>query len=84
MPATGSVLRIEGEYGIGGLGTDRPFAVRATPGSAVVVPPGVPHSYRNVGATPYRMLAVFTTPAAEAFQPRAGLAAPQGRPTPRG
>ena len=59
---------LEGEFEFSGVGPDGPFAVRANPGSAVFVPPGAPHNYKNVGAAAGRMLVVFTSPAAEAFQ----------------
>lgn len=83
-PPLEALYVLEGEYEISGLGAEGPFAVRATPGSVIYVPPGVPHNYKNVGATPGRMLAIFTSPTMEAFQKElaaagAGLA-PAGPP----
>ena len=56
---------------------------RATAGAAAVVPPGVPHAFRNVGATPARVLFILT-PALEAEEFFAALAAAtvSGKPDP--
>ena len=55
----------------------------ATAGAAAIVPPGVPHTFRNVGATPARLLFILT-PALEAEGFFAALAAVTavGKPDP--
>ena len=70
---------LEGEYEL--VVGERRF--RATAGAAAVVPPGVPHAFRNVGATPARLL--FTlTPAleSEAFFAAVAIATASGKPDP--
>lgn len=70
---------LEGEYELA-VG-DRRF--RATAGAAAVVPPGVPHAFRNVGASPARLLFILT-PAleAEAFFAALATATVGGKPEP--
>ena len=55
----------------------------ATAGAAAIVPPGVPHTFRNVGATPARLLFILT-PAleAEAFFAALAAATAVGKPDP--
>jgi mannose-6-phosphate isomerase-like protein (cupin superfamily) len=56
---------------------------RATAGAAAVVPPGVPHAFRNIGASPARLLFILT-PAleAEAFFAALAAATAMGMPDP--
>jgi mannose-6-phosphate isomerase-like protein (cupin superfamily) len=67
---TETFLFLEGEYEI--LVGDRRF--RAAPGVSAVVPPGVPHAFRNVGAALGR-LAFILSPALEGEAFFAALAA---------
>lgn len=55
----------------------------ATAGAAAIVPPGVPHAFRNIGLTPARLLFVLT-PAleGEAFFTELAAALAAGRPDP--
>ena len=74
------VLRfLEGEYEL--VVGERRY--RATPGAAAIVSPGVPHTFRNVGATPARLLFILT-PAleAEAFFAALAAATAAGKPDP--
>jgi mannose-6-phosphate isomerase-like protein (cupin superfamily) len=70
---------LEGDYemAVGGR------RYRATPGAAAIVPPGVPHAFRNVGATPARLLFLLA-PAleAEAFFTALAAATMAGKPDP--
>lgn len=70
---------LEGEYEVA-VGARR---FRATAGAAAVVPPGVPHAFRNLGTAPGRLL--FTlAPALEGeafFKELAGLVS-AGKPDP--
>ena len=70
---------LEGEYELA-VGERR---YRATAGAAAIVPPGVPHTFRNVGATPARLLFILT-PAleAEAFFAALAAATAVGKPDP--
>ena len=70
---------LEGEYELA-VGELRYLA---TAGAAAIVPPGVPHTFRNVGATPARLLFILT-PALEAEALFAALAAATavGKPDP--
>jgi mannose-6-phosphate isomerase-like protein (cupin superfamily) len=70
---------LEGEYEL--VVGERRY--RATAGAAAVVPPGVPHAFRNVGATPARLLFILT-PAleAEAFFAALAAATAVGKPDP--
>jgi mannose-6-phosphate isomerase-like protein (cupin superfamily) len=70
---------LEGEYELA-VGERR---YRATAGAVAIVPPGVPHSFRNVGATPARLLFMLT-PAlqAEAFFAALAAATAAGKPDP--
>ena len=56
---------------------------RATAGAAAIVPPGVSHTFRNIGATPARLLFILT-PAleAEAFFAALAAATAAGKPAP--
>jgi mannose-6-phosphate isomerase-like protein (cupin superfamily) len=67
---TETFLFLEGEYEIA-VG-DRRF--RAARGASAVVPPGMPHAFRNVGAAPGR-LAFILSPALEGEAFFAALAA---------
>jgi quercetin dioxygenase-like cupin family protein len=58
---------IEGTFEITWLRAGEPIVCNATPGSVVHIPEGVPHSYKNVGATPGRML-FFLSPAGKSAQ----------------
>ncbi len=58
---------LEGEFEITGLGADGPYAIRATAGSVVHVPKGVPHNYKNVGTIPGRVLLIFSPTEMEQF-----------------
>ena len=71
---------LDGEYEV--VVGDRRF--RATAGAAAVVPPGVPHAFRNVGAGPARLLFILT-PAleAEAFFATLAAATAAGKPDPK-
>ena len=76
---------LEGEFEVNGLRADGPFAARATPGSAIYVPPGAAHNFKNVGSTTGRLLVVYTAPVLEAFAKdlaAAANSAPAGRPDP--
>ncbi len=64
---------LDGEYELA-VGERR---FRATAGAAAIVPPGVPHTFRNVGAMPARLLFILT-PALEAEAFFAALAAASG------
>ena len=70
---------LEGEYELA-VGELRYLA---TAGAAAIVPPGVPHTFRNVGATPARLLFILT-PAleAEAFFAALAAATAIGKPDP--
>ena len=70
---------LEGEYELA-VGELRYLA---TAGAAAIVPPGVPHTFRNVGATPARLLFILT-PAleAEAFFAALAAATAVGKPDP--
>ena len=70
---------LEGEYELA-VGELRYLA---TAGAAAIVPPGVPHTFRNVGATPARLLFILT-PAleAEAFFAALAAATTIGKPDP--
>jgi mannose-6-phosphate isomerase-like protein (cupin superfamily) len=70
---------LEGEYELA-VGERR---FRATAGAAAVVPPGVPHAFRNLGATPARLLFILT-PAleSEAFFAALAAATAVGKPDP--
>lgn len=50
----------------------------ARPGTVVLVPRGVVHSYRNVGDGPARMLFLYSPPGMEAMFPEIGRAAVRG------
>jgi quercetin dioxygenase-like cupin family protein len=75
---------LAGEFEVSGVGADgQPFAERATPGSVIYVPPGAPHTFKNVGATPGRLLAVYTAPTMErAARELAALGADGALPDP--
>src|SRR5262245_36466984 len=49
---------LEGEFEFTGLGAEGPYAFKGTAGSVVHVPKGVPHNYKNIGATPGRLLLI--------------------------
>ena len=53
---------LDGTYEFGGVELDGPYAIRATAGTAVQIPPGMPHSYKNVGETPARVLVLLEPP----------------------
>jgi quercetin dioxygenase-like cupin family protein len=53
---------LEGEFEFYGTGPDGPCATAAAAGSAVHVPAGAPHGYKNVGGAPGRLLAIFEPP----------------------
>ncbi len=42
---------------------------RATAGTVVFTPSGVIHTYKNIGSTPGRVLAIYSTPGFEDFFP---------------
>ncbi|QJY48592.1 cupin domain-containing protein [Pseudonocardia broussonetiae] len=54
----------------------------ARPGTVVLVPRGVVHSYRNVGDGPARMLFLYSPPGMEAMFPEIGRAAVRGAAPP--
>jgi quercetin dioxygenase-like cupin family protein len=58
------VLEGEYEYYLEG---DEPG--RATVGTIVFVPSGIAHTYRNIGSTPGRILAIYSPPGFEDFYP---------------
>lgn len=65
---------LEGEFEISGLGADgQPYAISATAGAMVHVPKGVPHNYKNVGATTGRLLVLFSPTSMEQFFAELGL-----------
>src|SRR5919199_6496367 len=65
---------LEGEFEI--LDGDRTFMASA--GSFVHIPKGTLHRFKNVGATPAKMLVLFTPAGMENFFFEAGLPAPGG------
>jgi mannose-6-phosphate isomerase-like protein (cupin superfamily) len=72
---------LEGEYEVGGMGEDgQEFTVRATPGSVFYVPPGAPHNFKNVGATPGRLLIIYTSSAMERFPRELAAVAADAKP----
>lgn len=64
---------LEGEYEIYGLRADGPYTIKATAGSVVHIPGGVPHNYKNVGHTPGRALLVFSPADIEQFFAELGI-----------
>lgn len=66
-PPTETFYVLEGTYEFSRTGPGGPETFRASAGSAVHVPSGVPHNYKNIGSVPGRLLAIFTEPAAEEF-----------------
>jgi mannose-6-phosphate isomerase-like protein (cupin superfamily) len=67
---------LEGEFEI--LDGDRTFIASA--GSFVHIPRGTLHRFKNVGATPARMLVFFTPAGMENFFFEAGLRLPLSKP----
>ena len=77
---------LEGEFAFPTLRDGRPHVVQATIGAVVHIPSWVPHTYKNVGATPGRLLATFTPPTLEGYFRDLGdpVADPSAPPRPAG
>jgi quercetin dioxygenase-like cupin family protein len=58
---------LEGEFEFTGLGVEGPYVIKGTAGSVVHVPKGAPHNYKNVGATPGRLLLIYSPTTMEEF-----------------
>jgi quercetin dioxygenase-like cupin family protein len=72
-PCHESFCVIEGSITIFHEGDTGVVRVEGEPGTVVHVPPGVPHTFRNLSDAPGRVWAVFTPPAMmEAFFTQAG------------
>ena len=50
---------VEGDYEIYGRNEGGKYAIRARPGTTVLVPGGEPHGFKNVGDTPGRMILTY-------------------------
>ena len=78
---------LEGTYEVYGSGPEGRQVIPAPAGTAVHIPPGAPHGFRNVGETPARLLMVLE-PAGnmDRFFEEVGLPVedPAGRPAPAG
>jgi quercetin dioxygenase-like cupin family protein len=71
-PPQETFYTLEGEYEIYGLAADGPYTIKATPGSMIYIPAGVPHSYRNAGDVLARALLVFSPAGMEQFFAESG------------
>lgn len=70
---------LEGEYEL--LVGGRRYVAAA--GASAIVPPGVPHAFRNIGPTPARLLFILTPAlAGEAFFTDFAAAIAHGKPDP--
>lgn len=58
--------------------------IRAGAGSCVHLPRGIPHTYKNIGTSPSRTLAVITPGGFEKFFVEVGEPATEGDPPPEG
>lgn len=68
---TFQVLEGEYEFMVGGK------TIRATPGTTLFAPRGVPHAYRYLGRTPGRLMCVITPAGFEGFFEEIGALSPQ-------
>jgi len=75
-PPQETLYILEGEYEIYGLRMDGLYTIKATAGSVVHIPGGVPHNYKNVSDTPGRALLVFSPAGMEQFFAELGLPVP--------
>jgi quercetin dioxygenase-like cupin family protein len=80
-PPAETMIVLAGEYEFTGIGPDGPYHVRGTAGSAVHVPPGVPHNYKNIGPGEGRLIVIAAPEGMLAFH-RALAALGAERPGP--
>ena len=77
---------LEGEFEFPTLRDGQVYTVRATAGSVVHIPSWVPHTYKNVGQIPGRLLATLTPPTMEGYFQELGepVLDPSNPPRPAG